>query len=81
MSSRLFPPDHPQRIELADEVHARPPEPLATPARASYVAVLVEHEMRDAELRHLQVLCKRHDVAPPPLEVRRTFASRSARCA
>jgi uncharacterized membrane-anchored protein len=66
MSSRLFPPDHPQRIELADEVHARPPEPLATPARASYVAVLVDSEMRDAELRHLQTLCKRHDVAPPP---------------
>jgi uncharacterized membrane-anchored protein len=66
MSSRLFPPDHPQRIELADEVHARPPEPLATPARASYVAVLVDSEMRDTELRHLQALCKRHDVAPPP---------------
>jgi uncharacterized membrane-anchored protein len=28
--------------------------------------VLVDSEMRDAELRHLQTLCKRHDVAPPP---------------
>ncbi len=65
MSSRSFPPDHPQRVPLADEVHARPPEPLATPARASYVAVLVEPELRDQELRHLQALCRRHDVPGP----------------
>jgi len=61
-----FPPDHPQRIELADEVHARPPERLATPARASYVALLVDSEAREQELRHLQTLCKRFDVAGPP---------------
>ena len=36
-----LPPAHPQRRLLADEVHARPPEPLDTPSRASYVAVLV----------------------------------------
>jgi uncharacterized membrane-anchored protein len=60
-----FPPDHPQRITLADEVHARPPEPLVTPARASYVAVLVDSDAREQELRHLQTLCKRYDVAGP----------------
>jgi uncharacterized membrane-anchored protein len=65
MSTRSFPPDHPQRSELANEVHSRPPEPLSTPARASYVAVLVDTDARDSELRHLQVLCKRHDVAGP----------------
>jgi uncharacterized membrane-anchored protein len=65
MSTRSFPPDHPQRFELADEVHSRPPEPLPTPARASYVAVLVDSDARDAELRHLQTLCKRHEVAGP----------------
>jgi uncharacterized membrane-anchored protein len=63
-----FPPDHPQRITLADEVHARPPEPLATPARASYVAVLVDSDAREQELRHLQTLCKRYDVAGPSAE-------------
>jgi uncharacterized membrane-anchored protein len=63
-----FPPDHPQRIALADEVHARPPEPLPTPVRVSYVAVLVEAEARDQELRHLQTLCKRYAVTGPAPE-------------
>ena len=62
-----FPPDHPQRIELADEVHARPPAPVATPSRASYVAVLVDAEARGSEMRHLHALCKRWD-APPPTQ-------------
>ena len=60
-----FPPNHPQRLTLADEVHARPPQPLATPARASYLALLVDAEARDSELRHLATLCKRHDLPPP----------------
>jgi len=53
----LLPPDHPDRISLADEVHARPPEPLETPSRATYVAVLVEHADRARELVHLAELC------------------------
>jgi uncharacterized membrane-anchored protein len=61
-----FPSDHPQRVALADEVHARPPESMATPSRASYLAVLVEPEARDQELRHLQTLCRRFDNAGPP---------------
>ncbi len=60
-----FPPDHPQRAVLADEVHARPPEPLPTPARVSYVAVLIDSDARDSELRHLHTLCRRYDVAGP----------------
>jgi uncharacterized membrane-anchored protein len=63
-----FPPDHPQRITLADEVHARPPELLSTPARVSYVAVLVDSEAREQELRHLQSLCAQYDVAGPTAE-------------
>jgi uncharacterized protein DUF3422 len=35
-----LPPDHPQRAELNDEVHARPPEALAAPVRVSYLALL-----------------------------------------
>ena len=62
----IFPPDHPQRIALAREVHARPPELLSTPARVSYAAVLVDSDAREQELRHLQSLCKRFGVAGPP---------------
>jgi uncharacterized membrane-anchored protein len=60
----LLPPDHPDRAALAAEVHARPPEPLAAPSRASYVAVRIEGE-RAAELAHVAQLCAPHGVAPP----------------
>ncbi len=65
-SPRLLPPDHPDRNTLAAEVHARPPEPLAAPSRASYVAVRVEPEARGAEHAHITALCQSLGVAPPP---------------
>ena len=59
------PPDHPERFILADEVHARPPEPLDTPSRLSYVAVLVEPDARAGEFLRLVHLCERMGVPPP----------------
>ena len=61
----IFPPDHAQRYLLAEEVHARPPEAMRAPARASYVAVLVDVDERERELRHLETLCQRFAVAGP----------------
>lgn len=61
----LLPPDHPDRIRIADEVHARPPEPLETPSRATYVAVLMAPDDRTRELAHLQAICAQHDKAGP----------------
>lgn len=62
----FLPPDHPERLVLADEVHARPPEPLTTPARATYVAMLLSPDERELERQHLARLCMRFDGAPPP---------------
>ncbi len=61
----MLPPDHPCRLVLADEVHARPPEPLDTPCRATYVAVLIDREDRERERAHVAALCAPHGVAPP----------------
>ncbi|MEO7337157.1 MAG: DUF3422 domain-containing protein, partial [Caldimonas sp.] len=61
----MLPPDHPSRQALAEEVHARPPEPLDTPSRATYVAVLIELADRDRERAHVAALCERHGVEPP----------------
>ena len=61
----IFPPDHAQRYLLAEEVHARPPEAMHAPARASYVAVLVDSDERERELRHLEAVCQRFAVAGP----------------
>ena len=64
-SAALLPPDHPDRAVLAAEVHARPPEPLAAPSRATYVAVRIEPDAREAERTHLITLCTHCGVPPP----------------
>jgi len=61
----MLPPDHPERLVLADEVHARPPEAIETPARATYAAIFVDHDDREREFAHIAGLCDRFDVAPP----------------
>ena len=61
----LLPPDHPDRASLSAEVHARPPEPLAAPSRATYVAVRMEADSREAEAAHLQALCQQCGVPAP----------------
>ena len=61
----LLPPDLPERGLLAAEAHARPPEPVTAPSRASYVAVRIPYTGRDAELAHIVALCHRFDVPPP----------------
>jgi uncharacterized membrane-anchored protein len=65
LSAHQLPRDHPQRIELANEVHARPPEALKTPARATYVAVTVSRNEREQERAHLTTLCEQFGVPPP----------------
>jgi uncharacterized membrane-anchored protein len=60
-----LPPDHPDRHQLAEEVHARPPEELSTPVRATLVALLVETAQRAQEQRHIAELCRRFDATAP----------------
>src|SRR5215471_15952323 len=68
-SAQQLPPDHPQRMELSNEIHARPPEALTAPERATYVAVMVGREHREREHAHLVSLCQHFGVAPPDPEV------------
>jgi uncharacterized membrane-anchored protein len=65
MASHRLPPDYPDRLVLADEVHARPYEALETPEVAAYFAVLVEPDERADERAHLALLCERFGVVPP----------------
>ena len=60
-----LPPDLPDRFLAANEVHARPFDPAATPSRASYLAVLVDAAQRGEELTHLGRLCVRYGEVPP----------------
>lgn len=59
------PENHPLRLELTNEVHARPHEALAAPLRASFLAVLVGPGERAAEHAHVTRLCEEGGVAPP----------------
>ena len=62
------PPNHPQRLAMAVEVHARPPQTVQGPARASYLAVLVDAADRTLELEHLRALCRDAGIAEPPAD-------------
>jgi uncharacterized membrane-anchored protein len=63
-----LPENYPQRFQLANEVHARPHEPLRAPERAFYLAVLVDAAAREREHAHVAGLCERYGRHPPPAE-------------
>jgi uncharacterized membrane-anchored protein len=60
-----LPEDHPQRVELNDEAHARPPEVLSAPVRISYLAMVSDTTNRDAERAHIAALAQSFGVSPP----------------
>jgi len=60
-----LPDDHPQRIELNDEVHARPPEPMTPPCRASYIVLFTGRSSGDTHWRAAADLAERFGVRPP----------------
>lgn len=55
-----LPAEHPQRLPLYNEVHARPSESISAPARLSYLVLL-----GDDELDPLRELCARYGVDKP----------------
>lgn len=65
MPSALLAPEHPQRLALADEVHARPSDALTTPSRATYVALLIDPADRPREIEHLGALCRPFGIEAP----------------
>ncbi len=58
-------PDHLLRAELNDEVHARPPEQLTSPARLSYVALLNDAGGAEAAWECVTQLAARFGIRPP----------------
>ncbi|THF60650.1 DUF3422 family protein [Pseudothauera rhizosphaerae] len=56
---------HPLRQTLSDEVHARPPVPLDTPERVTYLAFLHEAGSVGREALHLQQLAEQLNLPAP----------------
>ncbi len=65
--SRSLPPDDPQRAELHDELHARPPARIRVPALVTYLAVTNEGISREAEWQHLRRLPGQQELAADSL--------------
>jgi uncharacterized membrane-anchored protein len=61
-----LPPDHPLRLALNEEMHARPPEALAAPLRLTFLALVSDPSMRAREWEHVCALARRYGVATPP---------------
>ncbi len=61
-----LPANHPQRVELNDEVHARPPERLIAPMRVTYLALFGDAAARDASWMAVNDLARRYGKEPPP---------------
>ncbi len=61
-----LPRDHPLRVELNDEAHARPSEVLQAPLRLTFLALYSNPSQRDREWRHVCELVRRFGHEPPP---------------
>jgi uncharacterized membrane-anchored protein len=60
-----LPHEHPQRRELNQEAHARPPESLQAPLRISFLALYATGEVAEAAWRHVQALVRSRGLTPP----------------
>lgn len=61
--SRL--PAHPQRLALHNEIHARPPEPMAAPLALSHLVMEADAAGREASRAHLAGLLRDHHLPQP----------------
>jgi len=61
-----LPANHPLRIQLNDEAHARPPELLVAPTRLSYLAMFSDTAAREGGFGAVCALAERYGAAPPP---------------
>jgi uncharacterized membrane-anchored protein len=57
--------DHPQRIALHNEVHARPPEAMSPPLAISHVVMLTDSVGREASRAHVAALLRDHHLPQP----------------
>lgn len=61
----ILPVDHPQRLQLNDEAHARSPEALEAPVRISYLALYPNRPDHAEDLEPLRELAADHGIVVP----------------
>jgi len=65
MPIQYQPAQHPQRVLLHNEIHARPPEALTAPLAISHVVMLCDAAQREASRAHVQRLLRDHHLPQP----------------
>ncbi|MEO1305311.1 MAG: DUF3422 domain-containing protein, partial [Pseudomonadota bacterium] len=60
-----LPKDHPKRFELSNEVHARPPYPISTPAKVSCIAMKTERPFHNDDRAYIDTLASSVGGSPP----------------
>jgi uncharacterized membrane-anchored protein len=56
---------HPSRVALHNEIHARPPEAMTVPLAISHVAMVCDAAQRQASRDHVAALLRDHHLPPP----------------
>jgi uncharacterized membrane-anchored protein len=59
------PYQHPQRVALHNEIHARPPEAITAPMCISHVVMVCDAAQREASRAHMAALARDHHQAQP----------------
>ena len=59
------PTQHPHRVMLHNEIHARPPEALAAPLAIAHIVMLADAAGREASRTHVAALLRDHHMALP----------------
>src|SRR4051812_14073282 len=57
--------NHPQRIALHNEIHARPPEAMSPPLAISQLVMLGDAQQREASRAHVAALLRDHHLPQP----------------
>ena len=65
MATPLSPLQHPQRVLLHNEIHARPPEALTAPLAMLHLVMLTQAAEREASRVHVASLLRDHHMALP----------------
>ncbi len=59
------PSQHPQRVALHNEIHARPPEAMTAPLALSHVVMVCDSAQRDASRAHVAALLRERHLPMP----------------
>ena len=65
MRTHLHIQQHPLRVALHNEIHARPPEAMTAPVAISHVVMVCDAAQRQASRVHVAALLRDHHLPPP----------------